>query len=90
MTKDELADAIVKKIDCSKKDATEAVNTIVDEIIASLSKGKEVAIAGLGKFLVSARKSRIGRNPKTGEKLTIPAMKVARFKAAKNLKEAVR
>jgi DNA-binding protein HU-beta len=90
MTKENLVEAIVKKINCSKKDATEAVNTIIDEITKALSKGREVSIAGLGKFVVVKRKARTGRNPKTGEKITIPAMKVPRFKPAKNLKEAVK
>jgi DNA-binding protein HU-beta len=90
MTKENLVESIVKKTGCSKKDATDSLNIVIDEIIASLSKGKEVAIAGLGKFVVSSRKSRVGRNPKTGAKITIPAMKVPRFKAAKNLKEAVK
>ncbi|MDP2820700.1 MAG: HU family DNA-binding protein [bacterium] len=90
MTKENLVESIVKKTGCSKKDAMDSINTVIDEIIASLSKGKEVAIAGLGKFVVSPRKARTGRNPKTGEKINIPAMKVPRFKAAKNLKEAVR
>lgn len=90
MTKEKLAEAIVKRINCSKKDAYEAVNVIVDEITKALSKGQEVAIAGLGKFVVSKRKARAGRNPKTGEKISIPAMKVPRFKPAKSLKEAVK
>jgi len=90
MTKENLVEAIVKRINCSKKDAAEAVNTIIDEITKALSKGQEVSIAGLGKFVVVKRKSRTGRNPKTGEKITIPAMKVPRFKPAKNLKEAVK
>jgi nucleoid DNA-binding protein len=90
MTKEDLMEAIVKKTGSSKKDAMDSLNIVIDEITASLSKGKEVAIAGLGKFVVSSRKARTGRNPKTGAKINIPAMKVPRFKAAKNLKDAVR
>jgi DNA-binding protein HU-beta len=90
MTKDDIAEAIVKKTAIAKKDAVEAVNTVIEEITKTLSKGGEVALTGFGSFKVGKRAAREGRNPKTGEKIKIPAMKTPKFKAGKALKDAVR
>lgn len=90
MTKDDIIEAIVKKTAMAKKDAAEALSTILEEITKTLSKGGEVALTGFGSFKVSKRAAREGRNPKTGAKLNIPAMKVPKFKAGKGLKDAVR
>ena len=90
MTKEDLTEAIVKKADCSKREAADILNTILDEITKTLSKGGDVVLTGFGTFKVSHRAARAGRNPKTGEALKIPAMKVPKFKAGKGLKEAVR
>ena len=90
MTKDDLAEAIVKKIGCSKKDAVETLNVVLDEITKTLSKGDQITLTGFGSFKVSKRAAREGRNPKTGEKIKIKAMKVPKFKAGKSLKDAVR
>ena len=67
MTKQELAEALASKLELSKAKAEECINLIVDEITRTLSKGGEVVITGFGKFVVSKRKARQGRNPKTGE-----------------------
>ena len=90
MTKDDIVEAIVRKTAMAKKDAVEALSTVIEEITKTLSKGGEVALTGFGTFKVSKRAAREGRNPKTGEKINIPAMKVPKFKAGKGLKEAVR
>jgi DNA-binding protein HU-beta len=90
MTKDEILDVIVKKTGITKKDAGEALSTILEEITKALSKGGEVVFTGFGSFKVSKRAAREGRNPKTGEKLKIPAMNTPKFKAGKALKEAVK
>jgi DNA-binding protein HU-beta len=90
MTKDDIIEAIVKKTAISKKDATEALSTILEEITKALSKGGDITFTGFGSFKVSARAAREGRNPKTGEKIKIPAMNVPKFKAGKGLKDAVR
>jgi nucleoid DNA-binding protein len=90
MTKGELVESIVKKTDLSKRQAGDTLNVVIDEISKSLSKGKDVVLPGFGKFTVSSRKAREGRNPKTGAKIKIPKMKVPRFKAGKALKDAVR
>ncbi len=90
MTKDDIADAIASKLAIAKKDAGEALNIVLEEITKTLSKGGEVTLTGFGTFKVSKRAAREGRNPKTGEKINIPAMNVPKFKAGKGLKEAVR
>jgi len=90
ISKDALAEAIVKKTAVSKRVATDSLNAIIDEITTILSKGGQVTITGFGTFRVSKRAARDGRNPKTGETIKIPAMKVAKFKAGKSLKEQVR
>ena len=90
ISKDALAEAIVKKTAVSKRVATDALNAILDEITTTLSKGGQVTVTGFGTFRVSKRAARAGRNPKTGEAIKIPAMKVPKFKAGKGLKEAVR
>jgi len=90
MTKDEIAEVIASKVGISKKDAAEALNIILEEITKTLTKGGEVTLTGFGSFKVGARAAREGRNPKTGEKIKIPAMKTPKFKAGKGLKDAVR
>lgn len=89
MNKKELIEAVADKA-CSKKEATELVNAVLDTIVAQLTKGKDVDLAGFGKFVVKKRKARTGVNPATGEKIKIAATKVPNFKAAKALKEAVK
>ena len=90
MTKEGLIDVIVGRINCSKKDAGEALEAVTDAITKSLTKGEDVTITGFGTFSARKRAARQGVNPKTGEKISIPAMTVAKFKAGKGLKEAVR
>lgn len=90
MTKEDIIEAIVKKTAMSKKDAAEALSTVIEEITKTLSKGGDVTLTGFGTFKVGKRAAREGRNPKTGEKINIPAMKTPKFKAGKGLKDAVR
>lgn len=90
MTKQELAEALANKLELSKAKAEECVNLIVDEITRTLSKGGEVVITGFGKFVVSKRKARQGRNPKTGEVVQIAAKTTPKFRAGKALKDAVK
>jgi len=90
MQKDELIQAIVKKTGLSKRQASESLIVLLDEITKSLSQGEEVVLTGFGKFKVSQRKEREGRNPKTGETIKIAARKVPVFKAGKVLKDAVK
>jgi len=90
MTKQELIEAVAKKVGTSKAQVGEVLNALLEEIKKTLSKGKEVTLTGFGTFKVVKRKARTGRNPKTGEEIKIPAQKVPRFKPGKALKEAVK
>lgn len=90
MTKAELIDKIASSAGLSKADATKALDTTLNAIKASLKKGQKVTLVGFGTFSVVKRKSRKGRNPRTGEVITIPATKVPKFSSGKALKDAVR
>lgn len=90
MTKEGIIEAIVAKINCTKADAGRALEAVLDTITNSLSKGESVTVTGFGTFSARQRAARMGVNPKTGEKIHIPAMTVPKFKAGKSLKEAVR
>jgi len=74
----------------TKADSERAVDTVIDTIVGSLKSGEEVSIAGLGIFEAKMRAARTGRNPRTGESIQIPAMRVPKFRAAKALKDAVK
>lgn len=89
MTKLELIDNIAE-LGISKKDAAEAVETIIETIKGALKNGEKVNLAGLGSFEVKNRAPRKGRNPKTGEEIHIPSKKIPVFRAGKQLKEAVK
>jgi len=90
MNKQGLVEVVHAKLGGTKVAAEEIVDVIFDEIVKSLKKNDEVSIAGFGIFSVKARASRIARNPRTGESVTVPAMKVPKFRAAKALKESVK
>ena len=90
MNKKELVAAIAEKAEIKKVDAEVALNAIVEVISNELSNGEEVALSGLGKFEVRERAARSGRNPRTGEAISIPATKAVGFKAAKAIKDAVK
>jgi DNA-binding protein HU-beta len=87
MTKNELAERIAQDADLGVGQARNVVDTVIESISAELSKGGEVALAGFGKFSVSQRAARQGRNPATGQTIQIPASKAARFSAASALKK---
>jgi DNA-binding protein HU-beta len=89
MNKGELIDAVAAAADLTKSDATKAVEAFVDTVTRALKKGDQVSIVGFGSFVVKSRAARQGRNPKTGETITIAASNVPGFKAGKALKDAV-
>ncbi|WP_342269162.1 HU family DNA-binding protein [Spiroplasma endosymbiont of Aspidapion aeneum] len=90
MTKAELAQKLATSFDLSSKSEGEKIiSFIFDEIASSLVNREEIAIAGFGKFLTADRAAREGVNPSTGEKIKIAATTVTKFKAAKQLKDAV-
>jgi DNA-binding protein HU-beta len=73
----------------SKTDAGKAVDAVFDSIADSLQKGDEVRLVGFGTFAVTERAASEGRNPRTGEKIAIPACKQPKFKPGKNLKDVL-
>ncbi len=89
MNKGELIEAIAESSGLSKADAGRALDGFIGAVSGALKSGDSVAIAGFGSFEVRARAERTGRNPKTGESLTIAASKAPAFKAGKALKDAV-
>ncbi|NWF52749.1 MAG: HU family DNA-binding protein [Nitrospirae bacterium] len=90
MTKAELIDKIASGAGLSKADAGKALDTTLNSIKSALKKGQKVTLVGFGTFSVTKRKSRKGRNPRTGDIITIPAAKVPKFTSGKALKDAVR
>jgi len=90
MNKVALAEAISEKIGSSKADAERAIETMIEEITNALKNDQEVSIAGLGIFSAKMRAARTARNPRTGEPVEVPAMRVPKFRAAKALKDAVK
>ncbi|MDR9437934.1 MAG: HU family DNA-binding protein [Halomonas sp.] len=89
MRKPELAAAIAERADLSKDKASQVLNVILDEITGSVSQGQDVTLIGFGTFSVRERAERTGKNPQTGQPLTIPASKTVAFKPGKGLKDAV-
>lgn len=89
MRKPELAAAIAERADLSKDKASQVLNVILDEITGSVSDGHDVSLIGFGTFSVRERAARTGKNPQTGEPLTIPASRTVAFKPGKGLKDAV-
>ena len=90
MTKSEFVDHVAQKGDLDKKDASAAVDAVLGVIEETLSRGGEITFSGFGKFHVAERGAREGRNPRTGETMTIAASKVPRFTAGSGLKKAVK
>ncbi len=89
MNKLELISALKQKADLTKTEAAEIVQIFFDSLTEALTKGERVEIRGLCSFFIKEYKSYIGRNPKTGEKVTIQAKKLPFFKCGKELKERV-
>jgi DNA-binding protein HU-beta len=87
--KGDVINAIADQAGISKKEAGAAFDAFVNYISESCQRGERCAIPGLGSFSVTQRKAREGRNPRTNERITIPASKNVRFKAGKDLREAV-
>lgn len=90
MNKSELIGVVAEKAEVTKKDAEKIVNAVFDSIADSLTRGDKVQVIGFGTFEVRRREAREGRNPATGDKIKIPALKVPVFKAGKALKEKVK
>ena len=87
MNKAELVAAMAEQAELSKKDAEAALKAFTDVVAEELRKGEKIQLVGFGTFEVSERAARTGRNPQTGEEMTIPASKAPKFKAGKALKD---
>lgn len=90
MNKTELINKVAEMSEISKKDATNAVDAVFATITTALEENDKVQLIGFGTFEVRERSERQGRNPQTGEEMTIPASKIPAFKAGKALKDAVK
>jgi DNA-binding protein HU-beta len=89
VNKNDLVAAVSAGTGLSKSDSANAVDSMLDSITGALKSGGEVRLVGFGTFSVAQRRASEGRNPRTGEKIQIPASKQPKFKAGKALKEAV-
>lgn len=90
MNKTGIIEAVHAVLGGTKVQAEQAVEAVVNSIVSTLKKGEEVSIAGVGIFSVKMRAAREARNPRTGETIKVPAMRVPKFRAAKALKDAVK
>lgn len=89
MNKTELVAAVAEQAGLSKRDAEAAVKAFTDVVAEALKAGDKIQLVGFGTFEVSERAAREGRNPRTGETMTIEASKTPKFKAGKALKDLV-
>jgi integration host factor subunit beta len=89
MTKADLIDEVSRLAELTRKDSEVIVETIFDSVVRSLRAGDKIEIRGFGSFRTRQRKPRTGRNPKTGEKVDVPAKKIPFFKPSKELKDLV-
>jgi DNA-binding protein HU-beta len=90
MKREELIQKIAREAKLNKTQADKALRATLDGITGSLKKGKKVSFVGFGTFIVGKRKARMGRNPQTGETIRISAARVPKFRAGKQLKDAVK
>jgi DNA-binding protein HU-beta len=90
MTKAELIGNIAKEAHLSKTSAEKALNSFTRSVTKALKKGDKLTLPGFGTFSVAKRKARIGRNPRTGAEIKIPASKVAKFKPGNLLRNVVK
>lgn len=89
MNKNDLINTVATLADLSKSDASKAVSAVFEAITTSLKNKDDVRLVGFGTFSVAERKATEGRNPRTGEKMQIPAKSVPKFKPGKELKETI-
>ena len=87
MTKAEIARIVYERVGLSKKESGEIIDTVLDVIRASLEKGEDVKLSGFGHFIVRQKHARRGRNPKTGDDITIASRSVVTFRASQILKK---
>ncbi|MFE4118488.1 HU family DNA-binding protein [Priestia sp. YIM B13448] len=90
MNKTELVDAVATKSELTKQNSKKAVEALFETISNTLAQEEKIQLVGFGTFEIRERAERTGRNPQTGEEMTIPASKAPAFKSGKELKEAVK
>ncbi len=89
MTKADLTDRVAALSDITRRDSEVIVETLLESIVSALQSGDKVEVRGFGSFRTRQRNSRIGRNPKTGVSVEVPAKKVSYFKPSKELRELI-
>src|SRR4030081_2146294 len=89
MTKAELIDEVSRVIEMTRKDSEVIVESIFDSVVRALRNGDKIEIRGFGSFRTRQRQPRIGRNPKTGTRVEVPAKRIPYFKPSKELKDVV-
>ena len=89
MTRAELVEHVTRVSELSKKDAEIVVNTVFDSIVEALRNDDKIELRGFGSFRIRRRHSRVGRNPKTGDRVEVPAKRIPYFKPGKELKELI-
>lgn len=89
LTKSDFVELLSERNEITKKDATEMYDSVFGTLVEVVSEGSEVAIPGLGRVKIAERAARMANNPRTGEKVEVPAKKAPKFQFSKNIKEAV-
>jgi integration host factor subunit beta len=89
MTKVDLIDEVSQVVEMTRKDSEVIVEAIFDSVVKALRSGDKIEIRGFGSFRTRQRQSRIGRNPKTGTRVEVPAKRIPYFKPSKELKDLV-
>src|SRR5271155_5781520 len=89
LTKADLIEEVLRVTELPRKESETIVETIFESIIGALQKGDKLEIRGFGSFRTRPRRGRIGRNPKTGEQVQVPAKRIPFFKPSKELKDYV-
>ncbi len=89
MTKADLTDRVAALSDITRRDSEVIVETLLESIVSALQSGDKVEVRGFGSFRTRQRNSRLGRNPKTGVSVAVPAKKVSYFKPSKELRELI-
>jgi integration host factor subunit beta len=89
MTKADLVEEVARVTELTRKDSEVIVDTLFESVIKALKTGDKLEVRGFGSFRVRQRNARVGRNPKTGEKVEVPAKRVPYFKPSKELKDLI-
>src|ERR1700756_9667 len=89
MTKADLVEEVSRVTELTRKDSEVIVDTLFESVIKALKNGDKLEVRGFGSFRVRQRNARVGRNPKTGEKVEVPAKRVPYFKPSKELKDLI-